>query len=136
MDEMESLGDVRRRRAATRDLLPGLVVLVASEGSLIALNPDAAASSWHLGWALSPLVGLGLLIWAQIKMLRRADELQRTQELMAMAIGFGVVMGALAGVGVLGAAGIGDMEQQLQVTTGLGIASWVCALGLLKRRTS
>jgi hypothetical protein len=125
-----------RRRAASRDLLPGLAVLIFSEASLIAQSPDASASVWHLAWALSPLVGIGLLVRAQMRILRRSDERERAQDLAAMAIGFGVVMGSLAVVGVLQAAGIGGVRQQLQITTGLGIAAWVCGSMLLKRRAS
>ena len=134
--ERDSASDIVRRRAASRDLTPGLTVLVGSEASLIALNPDASASGWHLAWALSPLVGLGLLVWAQIRMLGRSDERERAQELSAMAIGFGVVMVALAVVGVLQAAGVGHVRQQLLITTGLGIGAWVIASLLLKRRAS
>jgi hypothetical protein len=134
--ERESISDRVRRRAASRDLLPGLAVLIFSEASLIAQSPDASASVWHLAWALSPLVGIGLLVRAQMRILRRSDERERAQDLAAMAIGFGVVMGSLAVVGVLQAAGIGGVRQQLQITTGLGIAAWVCGSMLLKRRAS
>ena len=134
--ERESISDRVRRRAASRDLLPGLAVLILSEASLIAQSPDASASVWHLAWALSPLVGIGLLVPAQMRIFRRSDERERAQDLAAMAIGFGVVMGSLAVVGVLQAAGIGGVRQQLQITTGLGIAAWVCGSMLLKRRAS
>lgn len=132
--ERESVSDAMRRRAASRDLLPGLAVLIVSEASLIAVSPHASASGWHLAWVLSPLVGIGLLVWAQVRMLVRFDERERAQELSAMAIGFGVVMVALAVVGVLQAAGLGQVRQQLSITTGLGIAAWVIASMLLKRR--
>lgn len=135
-DERDSVSDIARRGAASRDLLPGLAVLVVSQLSLIALSPDASASGWHLAWALSPLVGIGLLVWAQVRMLGRSDERERAFELSSMAIGFGVVIVALAGVGVLQAAGIGDIRQQVQITTVLGIGAWVVASLLLKRRAS
>ena len=134
--ERESVSETARRRAASRDLSPGLSVLVVSEASLITASPDASASGWHLVWSLSPLVGIGLLVWAQIRILGRSDERERAQELSAMAIGFGVVMVALAVVGVLQAAGIGPVRQQLLITTGLGIAAWVIASLFLKRRAS
>lgn len=135
-EERRSSSDITRRRAASRDLVPGLVVLVVSQVSLIVADPDASASGWHLAWALSPLVGVGLLVWAQVRMLRRADERERVVVQSAMAIGFGVVITALAVVGVLQAAGIGDVRQQVQVTTILGIAAWVFAAWVLERRTS
>jgi hypothetical protein len=134
--ERQSVSDIARRRAASRDLLPGLAVLIVSQASLIAASPDASVSGWHLAWALSPLAGIALLVWAQIRMLGRSDERERIQELSAMAIGFGVLMGALAVVGVLQSAGIGHVRQQVLVTTGLGIAAWVIASLLLKRRAA
>ena len=111
-----------------------MVLLVASQVSLIASDPDASGGGWHLAWALSPLIGIALLIWAQVRILRRSDERERGVELSAMAIAFGVVITALAALGVLQGAGIGDIHQQLQITTFLGIATWVVALLLLKRR--
>ena len=135
-EDRPSSNELARRRAASRDLAPGLVVLVVSQVSLIASDPDASAGGWHLAWALSPLVGIGLLIWAQIRMLGRSDERERAVELSAMAIGFGVVITALAALGILQAAEIGDIRQQLQVTTVLGIAAWVVASLVLKRRVS
>ena len=110
-----------------------MVLLVASQASLIAFDPDASASAWHLAWALSPLVGIGLLVWAQFRMLGRSDERERVVELSAMAVGFGVVITALAALGVLQAADIGDVHQQLQIVTMLGIAAWVAASTLLRR---
>lgn len=135
-EERQSSSDVARRRAASRDLLPGLVVLIVSQVSIIAASPDTSSGGWHAVWALSPLVGIGLLVWAQIRMHGRSDERERAVELNAMAIGFGVTITVLAAVGVLQAAGIGDARQQLQITTGLGIAAWVVASLHLKRRVS
>lgn len=67
-------------------------------------------------------------------MLRRSDERERVVELSAMAVGFGVVLTALAALGVLPGAEIGDIGQQTQITTFLGVGSWVLALLLLRRR--
>ena len=129
-----SSNEIARRHAASRDLAPGLVVLVVSQLSLIAVDPDPSAGGGHLAWALSPLAGIGLLVWAQLRMLRRSDERERAVELSAMAVGFAVVIPALAALGILQAAEIGEIRQQLQITTFLGIAAWVVALQLLKRR--
>lgn len=131
-----SANELARRRAASRDLTPGLALLVISQVSLIAADPESSASGWRLAWALSPLVGIALLVWAQLRILGRSDERERLVALAAMAIGFGVAVTALAAVGVLQAAEIGDPRQQLQVTTGLAIAGWVGASLLLERRTS
>ena len=134
--ERNSTSDIARRRAASRELLPGLALLIASEASLLALTPDASANALHLAWALSPLLGIGLLVWAQIRILRRSDERERAVELSAMAVAFGVVVAALAVAGVLQAAQIGDARQQLQITTGLGISAWIIASLLLRRRAA
>lgn len=129
-----SSSDIVRRRAASRDLLPGMTVLVASQLSLILADPDASGGRWSLAWSLSPLVGIGLLIWAQVRVLQRSDERERTVELAAMAVGFGVVITALAAAGVLQGAEIGEARQQLQITTVLGVAAWVASSVHLKRR--
>lgn len=135
-EDRPSSNDLARRRASYRDLAPGLAVLIISELSLDAFEPDASAGGWRLAWALSPLVGIGLLVWAQLRMLQRSDERERAVELSAMAIGFGVVIAALAALGVLQASEIGDVGQQVQITTLVGIGSWVVASGVLKRRVS
>jgi tellurite resistance protein TehA-like permease len=135
-DDRYSSSELARRRATSRDLVPGVIVLVVSQTSLIAGDPDASAGGWHLAWALSPLIGIGLLLWAQVRMLGRSDERERAIEFAAMAIAFGVVITALAALGVLQAAQIGDIRQLTQITTVLGIAAWVVASGLLKRRVS
>ena len=133
-EHRHSSNELVRRRAASRDLAPGLAVLVVSQLSLIVLDPDASDGGLPLAWALSPLLGIGLLVWAQVRMVRRSDERERAIELSAMAVGFGVVITALAVLGILQGAEIGDVRQQLQITTFLGIAAWVAALQLLKHR--
>ncbi len=128
-----SQSEAARRRAASRDLAPGMLLLVASQGSLIALDPDASTSGWHLAWALSPLVGIALLVWAQLRMLARSDERERAVELSAMAIGFGVVIISLAVLGVLQSADIGDLRQQVQLVTMVGVGAWAIASTALRR---
>lgn len=134
--ERKSVSDVARERAATRDLIPGLVVLVVTQGTLIALDPDTTSSAWHLAWALSPLIGIGLLVWGQVRILRRSDERERLAQLAAMAFGFGVFAVSLAVVGVLQGADLGNPIQQTQITFAVGIVAWVAALEVDRRRTS
>ena len=132
--ERKSTSDVARDRAALRDGLPALVALVVLQGSLVMLDPDGQASAWNVAWGILPLVPALWLVWAQVRSLRRADELQRTVQLEAMAIGFGaVVMLAFAG-GVLDAAGVGDPRQSLQVTFIGGTLAWIGALAVTSRR--
>lgn len=135
-EDRPSSSELARRRASYRDLTPGLAVLVISELSLNAFAPDASAGGWRLAWALSPLIGIALLAWAQLRLFQRSDERERAVELSAMAIGFGVVITALAALGVLQSAEIGDVRQQVQITTLIGIAAWVVASLVLKRRAS
>ena len=135
-DPRRSVSDIARKRSASRDLAPGLTVLILSQMSLIALDPDASAGAWNLAWALSPLLGIALLVWAQVRILGRSDERERALELTAMAVGFGVAVTALAAVGVLQGADLGDPRQQTQITTGLGIAAWVIASLVAKRRAA
>lgn len=134
--ERKSASDVRRERAAYRDLLPGLVLLLVTQGSLLIADPDATSSGGHLAWALSPLLAIGLLVWGQARVMRRADERERLQQLTAMSVGFGVVITLLAAAGVLQGADIGDAAQQTQITFILGIAAWVVALEVTRRRAA
>ena len=88
--ERKSVSDVARERAATRDLIPGLAALLVTQGTLIAVDPDATSSAWHLAWALSPLIAIGLLVWGEVRILRRSAELgnpvQQTQITFAVGI--------------------------------------------------
>lgn len=134
--ERKSVSEVARERAAIRDLIPGLAVLVVTQGTLIVLDPDTTSSAWHLAWALSPLIGIGLLVWGQVRILRRSDERERLAQLAAMALGFGVFAVSLAVVGVLQGADLGNPIQQTQITFAVGIVAWVVALEVDRRRTS
>lgn len=133
--ERKSASDVIRERAAFRELAPGLVALLITEGTLLIADPEATSSGWHLAWSLSPLLAIAMLAWGQTRVLRRADERERLQQLTAMAIGFGVFAVLLAAAGVLQSADIGNAVQQTQVVFIAGIVTWVAALGILARRS-
>lgn len=134
--ERKSASDVARERAALRDLAPGLAALLITQGTLLIADPEATSSGWHLAWSLSPLVAIAMLAWGQIRVLRRADERERLQQLSAMAIGFGVFAVLLAGAAVLQSADIGDAVQQTQVIFIAGIVAWITAMGVPMRRSS
>ncbi|MFZ4519883.1 MAG: hypothetical protein ACOYOP_15950 [Microthrixaceae bacterium] len=134
--ERPSASDVANERAAVRDLLPGLVLLLVTEASLLVADPEASAGGWTMAWSLSPLVAVGLLVWGQVRILQRADERERSVQLAAMAVGFGVLATLLASVGVLRGAGVGDATQQLQLTFIAGIGAWIAALEVGRRRAS
>ena len=128
--ERRSSSDVARDKAMVRDIAPGLVALVVTQGSLVILDPDGQASAWNVVWALLPLIPASWLVWAQLRSLRRADEFQRIIQLESLSIGFGVaIMLALLG-GLLDAAGIGDPRQSLQVTFIVGVLAWIGALAV------
>ena len=123
-----------RDRAAVRDVVPGLIILLVTQGSLVLLNPHGQASAWYLVWSFSPMVPAVWLMWTQLRSLRRADEYQRVLQLEAMAVGFGaVIMLSLAG-GLLDAAGKGDPRQSLQATFIVGVLAWVGALTIKTMR--
>jgi hypothetical protein len=126
--ERKSSSDVARDRAAIRDSWPGLVTLVAVQGSLLVLDPDGGASAWNLVWSILPIVPALWLVRAQLRGLARADEYQRTVQLEAMAVGFGVAIVASMTGGLLDAAGIGDSRQSLQVTFIAGTLAWIATL--------
>jgi len=133
-ERRKSQSDVRRERAAVRDAAPAVVVLIVAQGSLLALDPDGGASARNLAWSLLPLLPAAWLVWAQVRSLRRADELQRIVQLEAMAVGFGAVMLLLLAAGLLEGAGVGDPRQSLQITFIAGVLVWVAALGFKMRR--
>ncbi len=112
------------------DIWPGLVALVITQGSLIALNPDGSANAWNLLWCLLPLVPAAWLVRAQWRGLRRADEYQRTLQLEAMAIGFAVAMMVALVGGLLDAAHVGGARQSLQITFIAGVLGWIVALAV------
>ena len=119
-----------RDRAAVRDVMPGLVALLALQASLVLLDPHGRVTVGYLVWSFSPLVPALWLIWAQLRSLRRADEYQRIVQLEAMAIGFGTfLMLSLAGE-LLDAARMGDPRQSLQITFTGGVLAWIGALAI------
>jgi len=129
-----SASDVARRRAAVRDTMPAVVLLVLTQASLVAFDPDASASTWNLLWSLSPLVPAIWLGWAQLRILRRADELERLQQLEAMAIGFGAVMLLLVTGSILDAADLAAPRQWLQLAFCGGVVAWCGALAVITAR--
>jgi hypothetical protein len=130
-----STSDSARTRAATRDTLPALILLLVTQGSLIVINPDGTASAWNVVWSLLPLIPALWLAWGQVRILRRADEYERSVQLEAMATGFGAaILLAMAG-GVLDAAGIGSTRQSLQLVFIGGVLAWTITLAVKTSRS-
>jgi hypothetical protein len=130
-----SSSDIARLRATVRDVLPGVIGIVALQGSLVIVNPDGRASGWLLAWSLSPIVPALWLVFAQVRDFRRADELQRIFQLQAMAVAFAVtIVLALLG-GLLDAARVGSARQSLQLVFIVGVLTWIAAMAILPRRS-
>lgn len=125
--------EVRQNRAAARDAAPALVALVVSEIVVASVDLDAGSNWWHLVVSLLPLLPAGWLVWVQWRVLRRADEFQRTAHLEALAIGFAVAMVAALTGGLLDAAQVGSNAQWLQITFIAGILAWVATLAVRLR---
>ena len=133
--ESKSRSDVARENAARRDAAPAVALLLVTQGSLIWFDPPRPSNLAEIAWALSPLAAIAWLVWGQIRAVRRADELQRTQQLQAFSIGFAVLVVMLASIGVLQAAEIGDMAQQTQIALIAGVVAWVGASAVLSARS-
>jgi hypothetical protein len=129
-----SNSDTRRAHEAFGDVLPALALLIVTQGSLIWLDPGRPTSALGVGWAMSPLLAVAWLAWSQLRVVRRADELQRIVQLEAMAIGFGVMSTALIGVGLLHAAELGDLAQQTQIALIVGVLAWIAVLAVRMNR--
>lgn len=123
-----------RDRAAVRDVVPGLIILFVTQGSLVLLDPHGEASAWYLVWSFSPMVPAVWLMWTQLRSLRRADEYQRVLQLEAMAIGFSAVIMLSLASGLLDAAGLGDPRQSLQLIFTVGLLVWIGALTIKTSR--
>ncbi len=124
-DRRQSASDKARGRAALRDAVPFVVVIVALQVPVYLLNPNGERTAWFLVWSFAPLVPVLWFMWAQVRSLRRADEYQRMRQLEAMAVGFGtMILLSLAG-GLLEVARMGDPRQSLQVTFIGGVLAWI-----------
>lgn len=97
------------------DWLPAVVALVAL-GAVQELELFGSGDSLKLFWSLANLVPALWIVRAVVRSLRRADEYQRGRQLEAMAIAFGVMMLAIFTVGLLQAAGVGDLGQLVQIS--------------------
>ncbi len=135
-ESRKSLSDVTREHALVRDVGPGLLALLLTQGSLVTVNPGPARDAWHVAWALSPMPAVLWMVWAQWRSLRRADEYQRGVQLAAMAVGFGTTLTAAMFGGLLDAADLGSARQSLQVTVMVGVLAWVGSLAVSSRRVA
>ena len=132
--ERSSASDVARNRALMLDVLPGVVALVALQVSLLMVDPDGRASVGNLLWSLLPIAPAIWLVASQVRGLRRADELQRIDQLEALAVGFAVaVLVAFAG-GLADAAGIGSTRQSLQLAFILPVVAWIGTMAVRAAR--
>ncbi|MFD7232833.1 hypothetical protein [Streptomyces sp. NPDC059881] len=134
LENRQSRSDMVRARAWFLDWLPAVIALVLL--SLVAeLGLFGSAGSWKLFWSLLNLAPGLWIVRAVVRSLRRADEYQRRCQLEALAIGFGVLVMALFTVGLLQAAGVGDLRQLVQISFIGSILIWIAALLLKTPRT-
>jgi hypothetical protein len=124
----------RQDRAGLRDAVPAVIALVLLEVVVVLVDPDVEVHPWQLLIVLSPLLAGVWLGWVQMRTLRRSDEYQRTMQLEAMSIGFGVAMLVAMTGGLLDGADVGSTSQYLQLTFIAGILSWVGAFAIRMRR--
>ncbi|MCX4515957.1 hypothetical protein OHA27_38255 [Streptomyces sp. NBC_01619] len=134
LENRQSRSDMVRARAWFLDWSPALIALVLL--SLVAeLGLFGSAGSWKLFWSLLNLAPGLWIVRAVVRSLRRADEYQRRCQLEALAIGFGVLVMALFTVGLLQAAGVGDLRHLVQISFIGSILIWIAALLLKTPRT-
>ena len=81
-----------------------------------------------LFWSLLYLAPGLWIVRAVTRSLRRADEYQRRRQFEALAIGFGVLIMAIYAIGLLQAADVGDLRQQVQISFIGSILTWIAAL--------
>ncbi|MGX1884847.1 hypothetical protein [Streptomyces sp. NPDC055287] len=133
-ENRQSRSDTARVRAWFLDWLPAVIVLgllsLISEFGLF-----GSADSWKLLWSLLNLAPGLWIVRAVIRSLRRADEYQRRCQLEALAIGFGVLIMAIYTVGLLQAAGVGDLRQLVQLSFIGSVLIWIAALLFKTPRT-
>ena len=134
-DRRTSRSDTARSRAATREFIPPLALLVLAQGSLIALDPKHTTTVWTIAWSLSPIIALVWMAVVELRALSRADEFQRAVQLESLAIGFGATILLAAAGGVLDAARIGSTRQSLQIVFIGGVIAWTLALAIKTTRT-
>ena len=129
----ESRSDVERKRAAWRDALPGLAVLALAAVAMFVFDvpgPNAGTGVW----AVLMLAATGLLMWAEVRSLQRADEYQRMLQLQALAVGFAVVVVLLQVASLLVAAQLMDARQGLQISFIGGLVAWLGVRALKARK--
>jgi hypothetical protein len=132
-EERDSRYDKVSGRAMILDWLPALIALMVL--SLIQeLGLFGSDGTWKLFWSLLNLAPALWVVRAVVRGLRRADEFQRRRQLEAMAIGFGVMMMAIFTVGLLQAAGVGDLRQLVQISFGGSTLVWVGTLWIQTQR--
>jgi hypothetical protein len=132
-ERRQSLSDKIRGRAEILDWLPALVVLVLLS-LIVQLGLFGSDGSAKLIWSLLNLVPALWIVRAVVRSLRRADEYQARRQLEAMAIGFGVLMMAIFTVGLVEAAGVGDLRQLVQISFIGSTLIWVATLWFKTRR--
>lgn len=128
-----SLTEQQSSRAAFREAVPAVVLLVLAQAVLYPVDLDAGRNPWHLALALLPLPPALLVMWGQARNLRRADEYQRILQLEALAVGFAAALLIAMTGGFVMSAGYDVAAPVVSATFVGGILAWEIALALRTR---
>ena len=139
MDEVVGSGRASRReqeqdRASWRDATPALLVLAVAFVAMLTIN-EPGPSPVRLLWVVLNVVGVGLLLRAELRGLRRADEFQRRLQLEALGIGFAATVMLTILAGLLVGAGLSEARPWLTISTVGGFIAWLGARALLTWRS-
>jgi hypothetical protein len=114
-------------------VLPGLAVLALAAVAMFVFD-DPGPNVGTGVWAVLMLAATGLLMWAEVRSLQRADEYQRMLQLQALAVGFAVVVVLLQVASLLVAAQLMDARQGLQISFIGGLVAWLGVRALKARK--
>jgi hypothetical protein len=103
--------------------VPGFLVLTLAAVAMFVFD-DPGLNPGTLVWAVLLLAATGLYVWAEVRLLQRADEYQRMLQLEAYAVGFAAVVLPLQVASLLAAVELIDPRQGMQISFVGGLLAW------------